>query len=67
MLHMYMYTFIIWYIKDLQQIFANAELTCYSTGPDVTITRASISERGFPIITLSNHASYSLDTSVGAW
>lgn len=57
----------VWDTKRVTAVLKNESVLPLLSGPDVTITRASISERGFPIITLSNHASYSLDTSVGAW
>jgi len=57
----------VWDTKRVAAVLKNEPVLPLLSGPDITITRASISERGFPIITLSNHASYSFDTSVGAW
>lgn len=57
----------IWDTKRLKAVLKNEPVVPLLSGPDITITRASISEPGFPIITLSNHASYSYDTSIGAW
>ncbi|XP_068748339.1 protein HIRA-like [Montipora capricornis] len=57
----------IWDTKRITAVLKNEPVLPLLSGPDVTITRASISEPGFPIITLSNHSSYSYDTSVGAW
>lgn len=57
----------VWDTKRVLAVLKNEPVLPLLSGPDITITRASISERGFPIITLSNHASYSFNTSVGAW
>jgi len=57
----------VWDTKRVTAVLKNEPVLPLLSGADISITRASISERGFPIITLSNHASYSFDTSVGAW
>ncbi|KAM7452000.1 hypothetical protein ABFA07_000600 [Porites harrisoni] len=57
----------VWDTKRVIAVLKNEPVLPLLSGPDITITRASISDRGFPIITLSNHASYSFDTAVGAW
>ena len=47
---------------------ANVVMKMFSVPePEVTISRASISDRGYPIISLSTQASYTFYAALGVW
>ncbi|EDO37673.1 predicted protein [Nematostella vectensis] len=57
----------VWDTKSSSVVVKNESLCSFLAGSDVTIARTSISERGYPVLTLSNQASYSFEPCVGAW
>ncbi|KAK3710137.1 hypothetical protein QZH41_010536, partial [Actinostola sp. cb2023] len=57
----------VWDSKMRCVIVKNESTLAILSGHDVTIARASISERGYPVITLSNQSSYSFEPEFGAW
>ncbi|XP_048582113.1 protein HIRA isoform X2 [Nematostella vectensis] len=58
----------VWDTKSSSVVVKNESVfPILPAGSDVTIARTSISERGYPVLTLSNQASYSFEPCVGAW
>ncbi|XP_031557389.1 protein HIRA-like [Actinia tenebrosa] len=57
----------VWDSKLSTAVIKNESALAVLSGHDITIARTSITDKGHPVITLSNQCSYSFDPTVGTW
>lgn len=57
----------VWDAQNATAVVKNESVAPILKDPDVTISRASISDRGYPVISLSTEASYTFNANLGVW